>query len=77
MQRTLSSSSSISHTEGSAVAAGGRGRFGRGCAHGTSSEECSYCHKRGHQRDECFQLVSFPPNFQAGRGRGNQVKQIS
>ncbi|XP_054804216.1 uncharacterized protein LOC129307314 [Prosopis cineraria] len=76
-QRTLSSSPSPLHTEGSTMAARGRGRFGRGGARENPSEECSYCHRRrGHERDECFQLVGFPPNFQRGRGRGNQVRQI-
>ncbi|XP_054800321.1 uncharacterized protein LOC129304622 [Prosopis cineraria] len=46
----------------------GHGRIGRGRGRNNSSEECSYCHRRGHTRDNCFHIIGFPSNPQVGRG---------
>lgn len=75
MQRNLTQPPHNLSNEGSAMTARGRGRYSRGRGRTTSSEECTYCHRQGHKRDNCYQLVGFPPSF--GRGRGTQDRQIN
>lgn len=56
---TLSSSSSDCF----AMATRGRGRFSRGQTRGGTTEECAYCHKRGHTKESCYHLIGFPPSY--------------
>ncbi|XP_028769507.1 uncharacterized protein LOC114726965 [Neltuma alba] len=49
-------------------------RSGRGRGRGRSQDECSHCHRRGHKKEQCFELVGYPPNF---RGRKVQIGHLN
>ena len=34
----------------------------------TGRPRCTHCHKTGHEREQCFELVGYPPNWGSRRG---------
>nr|DAD32524.1 TPA_asm: hypothetical protein HUJ06_011375 [Nelumbo nucifera] len=34
-----------------------------------SSVTCSHCGKKGHLKDKCYRITSFPPNFKFTKGK--------
>ncbi|XP_054799406.1 uncharacterized protein LOC129303876 [Prosopis cineraria] len=64
-QRLISSTpSNSSHDNAVMTTQGGRNGRGRGRGWNANPDECSYCHRRGHKRGQCFQLVGFSLNFE-------------
>ena len=53
----------------------GRGRAGRGRGRGGSILECDYCHKKGHTREFCYQLVGYPSESKSNK-KEQEVKAL-
>ncbi|XP_028798428.1 uncharacterized protein LOC114753890 [Neltuma alba] len=69
-QRSISNSNIESPTEGIAMIVQGRGYGrGRGRGRGNSNLECSHCHKKGHVKDHCYQIIGYPPDFKGNKSR--------
>lgn len=62
-----------------ATASVNRNGWGNNLPRNTGRTKCSHCHKLGHEREQCFELVGYPPNWgnrrntriTQGKGRGN------
>ncbi|XP_028779846.1 uncharacterized protein LOC114736223 [Neltuma alba] len=75
-QRHIANSTTMQPIEGVAMLGKGRGR-GRGRGRGSSPVECSHCRKKGHSKDNCFQLVGYPAEFKGNRSKSNQEVSVN
>lgn len=50
----------------------GRGGRGRRC----SQDECTYCKRKGHKRENCYHLIGFLVDYRGHNKPENQINQI-
>ncbi|XP_054794561.1 uncharacterized protein LOC129300062 [Prosopis cineraria] len=74
-QKLIAGSNKSSPIEGATMAVGrGQGR-GRGRGRGNSSLECAHCHKRGHVKENCYEIIGYPVDFK-GKNKNKRSQEI-
>ncbi|XP_028806005.1 uncharacterized protein LOC114760873 [Neltuma alba] len=63
-------------TKGIMMVAQGRG-CGRGRERGGTTLECSHCHKKGHVKENYFQIIGYPPDFKGNKTKINKTEMAS
>ncbi|KAK4280216.1 hypothetical protein QN277_011864 [Acacia crassicarpa] len=74
-QKNIAHSAKEVHIEGVTVAARGNGQ-GRGRGKGNTGLKCVHCGRKGHEKEGCWHLIGFPPEFKANRTRLNSQASI-
>ncbi|XP_028800757.1 uncharacterized protein LOC114756015 [Neltuma alba] len=71
-QKTITGSTMHGPIDGIAMVAQSRGR-GRGRGRGGTILECSHCHKKGHVKEHCYQIIGYPSDFKGNRAKTNKT----
>ncbi|XP_028775807.1 uncharacterized protein LOC114732653 isoform X2 [Neltuma alba] len=71
-QKTITGSTMHGPIDGIAMVAQSRGR-GRGRGRGGTILECSHCHKKGHIKEHCYQIIGYPSDFKGNRAKTNKT----